>query len=157
MKNDASPTKRCPHCDQVKPTTEFGLNRAKPDGLSVYCFRCKREKNVAVNAKRRDQIRQWERDHAPRCVDCGEPTSFNGKRKQERCWECYKNHQRDQAVARTRKMLTLRQQGLLNYEIAERMGGTSAQSVARALSRPTLRHFGLLAERVGSPYHTRNA
>lgn len=35
--------KKCPHCNTVKPVFEFGVNRNKKDGLSVYCKACTRE------------------------------------------------------------------------------------------------------------------
>lgn len=35
--------KRCPHCGQVKPAAEFGINVAAPDGLYRYCRQCRRE------------------------------------------------------------------------------------------------------------------
>ena len=35
--------KRCPHCGIVKPTSEYGVNRTRKDGLSGYCKSCSRE------------------------------------------------------------------------------------------------------------------
>ena len=33
--------KRCPRCQQIRPATEWGLNRARPDGLQTYCKICR--------------------------------------------------------------------------------------------------------------------
>ena len=35
--------KRCPRCDQTKPTDEFRKNRARHDGLSSWCGECMRD------------------------------------------------------------------------------------------------------------------
>jgi len=36
--------KRCPRCEQSLPISEFGVCRARKDGLNLYCKRCIREK-----------------------------------------------------------------------------------------------------------------
>src|SRR5438270_9837951 len=36
--------KRCPRCEQSLPLSEFGLCRARKDGLNLYCKRCIRQK-----------------------------------------------------------------------------------------------------------------
>lgn len=36
--------KRCPRCEESKPEAEFGVCRARPSGLNLYCKRCIREK-----------------------------------------------------------------------------------------------------------------
>ena len=36
-------TKRCGRCEEVKPYSEFGKNKAKEDGLSRWCSGCKRD------------------------------------------------------------------------------------------------------------------
>jgi hypothetical protein len=39
--------KRCPRCEETMPTSEFGVCRARKDGMNLYCLRCIREK-VAI-------------------------------------------------------------------------------------------------------------
>jgi hypothetical protein len=39
----ATGTKRCPRCEDEKPTEAFSRNRAKPDGLSHWCRACNAE------------------------------------------------------------------------------------------------------------------
>lgn len=36
--------KRCPRCEESLPLSEFGVCRARKDGLNLYCKRCIREK-----------------------------------------------------------------------------------------------------------------
>src|SRR6266496_1703090 len=36
--------KRCPRCEESLPISEFGVCRARKDGLNLYCKRCIREK-----------------------------------------------------------------------------------------------------------------
>lgn len=36
--------KRCPRCDESLPLSEFGVCRARKDGLNLYCKRCIRQK-----------------------------------------------------------------------------------------------------------------
>ena len=36
--------KRCPRCEESLPLTEFGVCRARKDGLNLYCKRCIRQK-----------------------------------------------------------------------------------------------------------------
>lgn len=38
-------TKRCSHCKQIKSVNEFGKDRSREDGLSVYCRVCHRASN----------------------------------------------------------------------------------------------------------------
>ncbi len=37
---DKPTTKRCPHCNTVKPRSEFHRNKAQPDGLQCWCKPC---------------------------------------------------------------------------------------------------------------------
>lgn len=39
--------KRCPRCEESLPLSEFGVVRARPDGLNLYCKQCVREKMAA--------------------------------------------------------------------------------------------------------------
>lgn len=59
-----------------------------------------------------------------------------------------------QARERTARMLALRKEGLLNYEIAERLGITHA-AVDLALQRSRVARFGF--EYLPSPYFARRA
>lgn len=36
--------KRCPRCEEALPLSEFGVCRARKDGLNLYCKRCIRQK-----------------------------------------------------------------------------------------------------------------
>src|SRR3989440_10435419 len=36
--------KRCPRCEESLPLSEFGVCRARKDGLNLYCKRCIRQK-----------------------------------------------------------------------------------------------------------------
>lgn len=40
----ATELKRCPRCEESLPLTEFGICRARKDGLNLYCKRCIRQK-----------------------------------------------------------------------------------------------------------------
>lgn len=145
----------CPDCGEDR-VQFFGDDRSRPDGLGFYCLGCKRKRHVASNAKRRHKIRAWEEAHAPDCLDCGRRTAFNGKKASLRCDECAKAHKRAEVVAKTQRALDLRRAGLLNHQIADALG-CSTGSVARLLSRPFLREYGLLDEREVSPYYARSA
>src|ERR1051326_4566413 len=51
--------KRCPRCPSVgreamKPLSEFGICRARPDGLNLYCKSCIREKIGAMRQLKRE-------------------------------------------------------------------------------------------------------
>lgn len=84
--------KRCCSCKQMKPLSEFNVNRSKKDGLASYCRPCNRatsreryqnrhayyvadatrRKRGAVEANSR---RVWEYLSSHPCVDCGEADS----------------------------------------------------------------------------------
>jgi hypothetical protein len=56
--DESTQTKACSRCREVKPTSEFGINRATTDGLQYHCKVCEREKRAQrtpeqVEAKRR--------------------------------------------------------------------------------------------------------
>jgi hypothetical protein len=48
--------RRCPRCEEWLPVSEFGVCRARPDGLNLYCKPCIREK-VAMG---RAAVREYE-------------------------------------------------------------------------------------------------
>lgn len=49
--------KRCPRCNELKPVSEFGKNRAARDGLQGYCKTCYAEYMRKYN-KKRNQMAQ---------------------------------------------------------------------------------------------------
>lgn len=51
---DPSVTKHCHRCETVKPVAEFGKNRARADGLNVYCRECTKPLSRAHRLKRPD-------------------------------------------------------------------------------------------------------
>jgi hypothetical protein len=81
--------KRCFRCQQVHPLDQFFRNRAKPDGLAVYCRECQAGFNrawydrnkirhrAATRQRRKTEIarrRRWIQEYLQQrpCVDCGE-------------------------------------------------------------------------------------
>lgn len=48
-----TPTKQCKKCGDVKPTTEFGRNRATKDFLQAYCKPCQNAAERAAYARNR--------------------------------------------------------------------------------------------------------
>lgn len=85
----ARPVKRCYHCKQEKPLSEFPKNRTRPDGHGSMCKNCKKSYNVTyyvetkdrhnpARAERRQRVRNEARRHVFEylsthpCVDCGE-------------------------------------------------------------------------------------
>jgi len=47
--------KRCPRCEETLPLSEFGICRARKDGLNLYCKRCIRQK-IAMS---REALREY--------------------------------------------------------------------------------------------------
>jgi hypothetical protein len=47
--------KRCPRCEESLPLSEFGVCRARKDGLNLYCKRCIRQK-IAIS---RQALREY--------------------------------------------------------------------------------------------------
>ena len=52
-----SELKRCPRCDESLPLSEFGVCRARKDGLNLYCKRCIRQK-IAIS---RQALREYKK------------------------------------------------------------------------------------------------
>jgi hypothetical protein len=46
--------KRCPRCEEELALSEFGVCRARPDGMNLYCKGCIRQKISAARASRRE-------------------------------------------------------------------------------------------------------
>ena len=80
--------KKCPKCDDYKPTTEFAKNSSKPDGLQSQCRACKKINDarhyaanklsqLERNKKNRElcfsEISEYKSKHG--CKNCGEKTS----------------------------------------------------------------------------------
>ena len=85
-----SQQKKCGMCQSLKEHPEFGVNRAKKDGLKTQCRECKREMQSRWYARNKGphtikvNLRRKERALATRkliyayllehpCVDCGDP------------------------------------------------------------------------------------
>src|SRR6266849_5896015 len=49
--------KRCPRCEELLPLSEFGVCRARKDGLNLYCKRCIRQK-IALS---RQALREYKK------------------------------------------------------------------------------------------------
>lgn len=54
-------TKHCPRCKTTKPTSDFGRNVSKSDGLSSYCSDCVRDYSKQWKNKNRDRTRRTDR------------------------------------------------------------------------------------------------
>lgn len=59
--------KRCPRCEESLPLSEFGICRARKDGLNLYCKRCIRQK-IALS---RQALREYKKARGKH----GSPTS----------------------------------------------------------------------------------
>lgn len=49
--------RKCPRCGECKLVAEFGKNKARRDGLNVYCRPCVREKSLAYAVANREKVR----------------------------------------------------------------------------------------------------
>jgi hypothetical protein len=63
--------KRCPRCEESLPLSEFGVCRARKDGLNLYCKRCIRQK-IALS---RQALREYKK---ARVKHSGTTTSTRG-------------------------------------------------------------------------------
>lgn len=86
--------------------------------------------NRARNARKRE----WEREQAGNCADCGRPLATP---RASRCEPCTREASRAAADERAERMIELRKQGLSNIQIGEREG-VSRWAVATVLSRAKL-------------------
>lgn len=48
--------KVCPRCTETKPTSSFGKNRSRKDGLNVYCLPCANAKSLAYARANREAV-----------------------------------------------------------------------------------------------------
>ena len=76
--------RRCGDCGEMRPLSEWAVDRSKPSGFSSRCKVCQREKAKAYYAAHRDEIR--EKAAAKRgapvertCLECGDP--LEGRRR----------------------------------------------------------------------------
>src|SRR5213596_3117025 len=56
--------KRCPRCEHSLPISEFGVCRARKDGLNLYCKRCIREK-IAQSRQALREYKNARSKHGP--------------------------------------------------------------------------------------------
>lgn len=49
--------KYCPKCDKTKGIGEFGKSGSRPDGLQVWCRKCKREAGIEYEKKNKERLR----------------------------------------------------------------------------------------------------
>jgi transposase len=103
------------------------------------------EKQLIYNRSRNAEKRQNDRDNAGSCENCG--TGLSDSRA-EHCIKCVVQAQKEAADARVRRWIALREEGLLNTEIAQR-DGTTVHAVATAFSNAKRRGFHVPP----SPYH----
>lgn len=61
-------SKSCPRCQQVKPASEFPIDRARYDGLQSYCRPCTRERAAENRLAARIALLEF---LGGRCVRCG--------------------------------------------------------------------------------------
>ncbi|HEY3102930.1 MAG TPA: hypothetical protein VGJ69_05025 [Pyrinomonadaceae bacterium] len=55
--------KRCPRCEESLPRSEFGICRARKDGLNLYCKRCIRQK-IALSRQALREYKTARNKHA---------------------------------------------------------------------------------------------
>ncbi len=56
--------KRCPRCEESLPLSEFGVCRARKDGLNLYCKRCIRQK-IAMSRQALREYKKARGKHNP--------------------------------------------------------------------------------------------
>ena len=56
-------TKRCSHCKEIKPITEFTRDRRNKDGLNRMCRSCKKIYNDAQREKNKDYMKNYYAQH----------------------------------------------------------------------------------------------
>lgn len=93
------------------------------------------------NAKRSQAKRRWDRETAGPCPECGGVRSSSRTRS---CARCERERVKREARERTVRFIAMREEGLLNSEIAEREG-VAVCVVAVCLSRAG--RFGLKVPR----------
>lgn len=76
--------KRCPRCEESLPLSEFGVCRARQDGLNLYCKRCIRQK-IAISRQALREYKIARVKHGPTTspkssVTLDGKTAFSSKR-----------------------------------------------------------------------------
>ncbi|WP_288078580.1 hypothetical protein [Pseudomonas sp.] len=155
--------KRCPSCGEEKSLDQFGSNRAKKDGLSVYCRECTRSKlrarYHADPESSREQLRQRYRKN-PRKYRAMKRLEYERKKvadvagkmlpwqaaeklgiSEAAFYHLVQKHKLSAAFVKPRwkpeqdaELLRLRQQGMTQKAISERMG-RSLQAVRAQLRK----------------------
>lgn len=64
-----STTKRCPCCQEIKPLTEFGKNKALKSGHTAYCKTCLRVKAQSHYARNHDKVRAYHKEYVKKNPD----------------------------------------------------------------------------------------
>lgn len=127
--------KTCPDCGVDRPTTEFGRNRSRPDGLACYCKPCFRRRSNEHYRRAREAVgatvrpRETFAEGYKRCAQCGEVKAlehFDLARSQSGGHNCYCKPCR---AGRDRAARFLRPYGLTEAQLADlvaRQGGRCA-------------------------------
>lgn len=65
--------KKCPACQQEKPTTEFGVDRSKPSGFRYRCKACFNKRRAGMNAQHTPckSCNASQRNTIERVIRCG--------------------------------------------------------------------------------------
>ena len=69
--------KRCPRCEESLPLSEFGVCRARKDGLNLYCKRCIRQK-IAISRQALREYKKARVKHGP-TTSPKSPVTLDGK------------------------------------------------------------------------------
>jgi len=73
----AEKSKKCPHCGETKPLSEFHKNRSKPDGHTSWCGICHSESERKRRAEYSNGTREVHSGTTKRCPKCGETKPVN--------------------------------------------------------------------------------
>src|SRR5712691_8159870 len=70
--------KRCPRCEESLPLSEFGVCRARKDGLNLYCKRCIRQK-IALSRQALREYKSARSKHGPTAVSSRSRVTIEAK------------------------------------------------------------------------------
>jgi hypothetical protein len=70
--------KRCPRCEESLPLSEFGVCRARKDGLNLYCKRCIRQK-IALSRQALREYKKARVKHGGTTASQKDSVSLDGK------------------------------------------------------------------------------
>jgi hypothetical protein len=131
----AEAVKKCPRCKELRPHSEFGRNRTRPDGLAFYCKRCFRSQAAEAYRRKRQRVGFEVRERAEtppgmlQCAECREIRSedaFARSARQKTGRNCYC---KDCNRIKQRESWFRRKYGLAQLELAamiEGQGGVCA-------------------------------